>query len=99
MTGGTVVAGHWYAAHPRTWGPSVSHDQAIGGGLMITLAELVALPFLILVFAEWRRAERVRTVALDARLDREAFAAPEPDSGRPWWETDQGEVGRRMRGR
>lgn len=94
-----MVAGHWYAAHPRTWGPSVSHDQAIGGGLMITLAELVALPFLILVFAEWRRAERVRTVALDARLDREAFAAPEPDSGRPWWETDQGEVGRRMRGR
>ncbi|MEW2520582.1 cytochrome c oxidase assembly protein [Actinacidiphila alni] len=117
MTSGTLVAGHWYAAHPRTWGPSVQHDQLLGGGLMLTLAELVALPFLILVFFEWWRAEREKTAELDARLDREALAAatalpapsaaqaspaspaapPVPEMTRPWWETDQGEVGERMR--
>jgi cytochrome c oxidase assembly factor CtaG len=122
MTSGTMVAGHWYTTHPRTWGPSVSHDQQLGGGLMITLAELVALPFLLLVFLEWWRAERERTAALDARLDRESAAAQVhaptsapaplptaadvapavapavPEMTRPWWETDQGEVGMRMRG-
>ncbi|MFF7193781.1 cytochrome c oxidase assembly protein [Streptomyces sp. NPDC008079] len=132
MTSGTLVAGHWYTAHPRSWGPSVQHDQMLGGGLMLTLAELVALPFLILVFFEWWRAEREKTAELDARLDREAVvamsgagagagagaaagasaapastkapasaaapaAAPVPEMTRPWWETDQGEVGERMR--
>jgi putative copper resistance protein D len=140
MTSGTLVAGHWYARHPRTWGPSIHHDQMLGGGLMLTLAELVALPFLLLVFLEWARAERAKTAVLDARLDREAALAataaqpaaatappvataaaatasraaaagpggpagapaaappPVPEMTRPWWETDQGEVGMRMRG-
>jgi putative copper resistance protein D len=109
MTSGTLVAGHWYSTHPRTWGPSVQHDQLLGGGLMLTLAELVALPFLLLVFLEWWRAERDKTAALDARLDREAAALPSPatpgaaapavpGTTRPWWETDQGEVGMPMRG-
>jgi putative copper resistance protein D len=139
MTSGTLVAGHWYADHPRTWGPSIRHDQMLGGGLMLTLAELVALPFLLLVFLEWARAERAKTAELDARLDREAALAAAPATGpasavaahagaapapadvappaapsavpapaeaaraaapettRPWWETDQGEVGMRMR--
>lgn len=117
MTSGTLVAGHWYSTHPRTWGPSVQHDQMLGGGLMLTLAELVALPFLLLIFLEWWRAEREKTAVLDAHLDREAAAvlpptppapalpaapaaaAPAiPETTRPWWETDQGEVGMRMRG-
>jgi cytochrome c oxidase assembly factor CtaG len=113
MTSGTLVAGHWYAAHPRTWGPSVQEDQMLGGGLMLTLAELVAMPFLIAVFIEWWRADRDRTAALDARLDEELTpapavapaapagapgpAVPAPGLVRPWWETDEGEVGQRMR--
>ncbi|WP_327293400.1 cytochrome c oxidase assembly protein [Streptomyces sp. NBC_01198] len=117
MTSGTLVAGHWYTDHPRGWGPSVHHDQMLGGGLMLTLAELVGLPFVLLVFMEWWRAERGKTAELDARLDREELAAVTPAPGpaaaaapaavpavpavpgmtRPWWETDQGEVGERMR--
>jgi putative copper resistance protein D len=142
MTSGTLVAGHWYSAHPRTWGPSVRRDQMLGGGLMLALAELVGLPFLLMVFMEWWHAERDRTAALDAALDREAArtapaagvpspaavpatatppdgsrpatdpsaapagaaavtaaAAEPPATTRPWWETDEGEVGTRMRGR
>ncbi|MDJ0346922.1 cytochrome c oxidase assembly protein [Streptomyces sp. H10-C2] len=115
MTSGTLVAGHWYAAHPRTWGPDPRQDQMIGGGLMLTLAELVGLPFLIAVFAQWWRTDRAKNAELDARLDRELLAAdpaPQPASAgasapaasvpemtRPWWETDAGEVGERMRRR
>lgn len=123
MSSGTLVAGHWYRDHPRSWGPGLHQDQMLGGGLMLTLAELVGLPFLILVFVEWWRAEREKTVELDARLDREAAlagpvpapaspaaatataaaavtaSAAAPEMTRPWWETDQGEVGDRMRRR
>lgn len=125
MTSGTLIAGGWYASQHRPWDPSLQQDQMIGGGLMLTLAELVGLPFMIAVFAEWVRDERRRTRALDARLDRELAvaaaapaqsavpaaparsaaapaaareaAAPEPELTRPWWETDQGEVGERFR--
>jgi putative copper resistance protein D len=109
MTSGTLVAGHWYAAHHLAWEPGLHYDQMLGGGLMVAIAELVGLPFLIAVFVEWWRAERSRTAELDARLDRElAPAAPapaasaaapveQPELTRPWWETDGGEVGRRIR--
>jgi cytochrome c oxidase assembly factor CtaG len=119
MLSGTLVAGHWYAAHPRSWGPGLHKDQQIGGGLMLTIAELVGLPFLFAVFVEWWRAERAKTAELDERLDREltpvavpvpvpaavaaqdgpAAAAPAavPERVRPWWETEGGEVGDRMR--
>ncbi|WP_030909163.1 cytochrome c oxidase assembly protein [Streptomyces sp. NRRL F-5126] len=121
MTSSTLVAGDWYRAHPRTWGPTLQFDQTLGGGLMLTLAEIVALPFLIAVFFQWWQSERVRTAELDARLDAEltpvpapapaasapagpadgapaaAPAAAVPERVRPWWETDGGEVGQRMR--
>jgi cytochrome c oxidase assembly factor CtaG len=122
MTSGTLIAGNWYKAHPRNWGPTLQFDQMLGGGLMLTLAELVAFPFLIAVFFQWWHAERDRTAALDARLDKElipaasvpaaagaspvAASAPAVRSApaasaselvRPWWETDDGEVGQRMR--
>jgi cytochrome c oxidase assembly factor CtaG len=107
MTSGTLVAGRWYAAHHLAWEPSLRYDQMLGGGLMVAIAELVGLPFLIAVFAEWWRAERARTAELDARLDRElpaAAVAPGPQASpegpgltRPWWETDGGEIGRRIR--
>jgi putative copper resistance protein D len=71
MTSGTLVAGHWYTAHRPSWEGSVRHEQFVAGGLMLTLAELVGLPFLFAVFVEWWRHERERTAELDARLDRE----------------------------
>ncbi|MFE7115908.1 cytochrome c oxidase assembly protein [Streptomyces sp. NPDC057654] len=110
MTSGTLVAGGWYAAQDRPWGPSLERDQFIGGGAMMTIAELVGLPFIIAVFVEWVRSERLKTAELDARLDRELehrpapapaspvpASVPEPQLTRPWWETDQGIVGERYR--
>ncbi|WP_372411937.1 cytochrome c oxidase assembly protein [Streptomyces luteireticuli] len=115
MTSGTLVADGWYATRQHDWGPSPAHDQALGGGLMIAVAELVGLPFLIAVFVEWLRAERGRTAALDRRLDAELERVPVPaakagagakteakaeaELTRPWWETDGGVVGERYRRR
>jgi cytochrome c oxidase assembly factor CtaG len=100
MTSGTLVAGHWYTAHHPVWAGDLHHDQMIGGGLMLVIAELVSLPFLLAVFAQWWRIERTKTVELDARLDREEAARLDPaeaETVQPWWLTDTGEVGRRYR--
>ncbi|MEU9151429.1 cytochrome c oxidase assembly protein [Streptomyces sp. NPDC048417] len=74
MTHGTLIAGAWYLHHHPSWSPDVRHDQQIGGGAMLSIAELVALPFLLTILFQWARAERVQTAALDRHLDRQQAA-------------------------
>ncbi|MFE9403253.1 cytochrome c oxidase assembly protein [Streptomyces sp. NPDC006530] len=104
MTHGTLIAGAWYLHHAPAWAPDVYRDQQLGGGAMVTIAELVSLPFLLAILVQWSRADRAQRAVLDRRLDRElAPAAPvegRPETAeltRPWWETDGGAVGQRMR--
>ncbi|MFG3280903.1 cytochrome c oxidase assembly protein [Streptomyces sp. NPDC048111] len=106
MTHSTLIAGAWYLHHAPAWAPDVHRDQQLGGGAMVTIAELVSLPFLLAILVQWSRADRAQRVLLDRRLDAElAPAAPvegRPEDAelvRPWWETDGGAVGQRMRGR
>lgn len=83
-----LLAGAWYAAQIRNWGPSLRLDQQLAGGLLFTLAELVSLPFVIAVFVEWWRSERVSTAELDARLDaaeRRQKESDAPSMTQPWW--------------
>ncbi|MFF0968441.1 cytochrome c oxidase assembly protein [Streptomyces sp. NPDC003703] len=75
MTHGTLIAGAWYLHHAPAWAPDVHRDQQIGGGAMLSIAELVALPFLLAVLAQWARAERLRNAVLDRRLDAAAAGA------------------------
>jgi putative copper resistance protein D len=104
MTHGTLIAGAWYLHHAPPWSPDVHHDQQLGGGAMVGIAELVALPFLLAILAQWARTERATTAALDRRLATELVpAAPPqgqtgaPDLVRPWWETENSEVAQRIR--
>ncbi|MEU0076100.1 cytochrome c oxidase assembly protein [Streptomyces sp. NPDC006332] len=105
MTHGTLIAGAWYLYHAPSWSPDVQRDQQIGGGAMLGIAELAALPFLLALLFQWARAERVQTVALDRRLDAELTPAappppgqdPQPERVRPWWETEHNEVAARIR--
>ncbi|MET8723084.1 cytochrome c oxidase assembly protein [Streptomyces misionensis] len=110
MTHGTLIAGAWYLHHAPSWSPDVAHDQQIGGGAMLSIAELVALPFLLAILVQWARAERVQAAALDRRLDRDltpvaprtagagaARAGDEAVRVRPWWETEQNDVAARIR--
>ncbi|MGW3284836.1 cytochrome c oxidase assembly protein [Streptomyces sp. NPDC001002] len=100
MTHGTLIAGAWYLHHAPPWAPDVHHDQQIGGGAMISIAELVALPFLLAILVQWARTERARNVVLDRRLDTDLVPVAQsagPDMVRPWWETEDSEVARRVR--
>lgn len=74
MTHGTLIAGAWYLHHHPSWSPDVRQDQQIGGGAMLSIAELVALPFLLTILYQWARAERIQTAALDRHLDQQAAA-------------------------
>ncbi|MEU9455965.1 cytochrome c oxidase assembly protein [Streptomyces sp. NPDC048277] len=76
MTHGTLIAGAWYLHHHPSWSPDVRHDQQIGGGAMLSIAELVALPFLLMILFQWARAERAQTAALDRHLDQQTAPAP-----------------------
>jgi putative copper resistance protein D len=104
MTHGTLIAGAWYLRHAPSWAPDVLHDQQLGGGAMISIAELVALPFLLAILVQWARTERAETVVLDRRLEAELVpATPTPGAAqaselvRPWWETENSEVAQRIR--
>jgi putative copper resistance protein D len=104
MTHGTLIAGAWYLHHAPPWSPDVHHDQQLGGGAMLGIAELAALPFLSGILTQWVRAERSGATALDRRLDGELVpAVTVPPSGtaaelvRPWWETEKSQVAARVR--
>jgi len=111
MTHGSLIAGAWYLHHAPSWAPDVHRDQQLGGGAMLSIAELVALPFLLVLLVQWVRHERAQNVALDRRLETELVPAaapvvvpgrgsdqePAPGLVRPWWETEQGEIAERIR--
>ncbi|MEO6699970.1 MAG: cytochrome c oxidase assembly protein, partial [Jatrophihabitantaceae bacterium] len=73
------------------------HDQQIGGGVLWCVAELLDLPFLLLVFRRWVRADAREAAEIDAALDQAELtahrppaadpdAAPEPEQ--PWFVSD-----------
>lgn len=83
----------------RAWGPSPAHDQQLAGAILWSVAELVDLPYLLIVLRQWIRADAREARAVDADLDRAAVErrlrtpvaldeVPAPDTDRPWWETD-----------
>ncbi|WP_373304361.1 cytochrome c oxidase assembly protein [Streptomyces anandii] len=79
MTHGTLIAGAWYLHHAPTWSTDVHHDQQIGGGAMLSIAELVALPFILAILVQWARAERAQNAVLDRRLDEQLVrVVPQP---------------------
>lgn len=61
-----------YGAVVRTWGGSLTSDQQTGASLLWGLGELWGVLLVILVAADWMRAEARRQAREDARLDAEA---------------------------
>ncbi len=79
--------------------PPWLHDQQIGGGVLWCVAELLDLPFLLLVFRRWVRADAREAATIDAALDaKDADAAgdrsgagaadTEPAPDEPWFVND-----------
>lgn len=99
----SLIAGAYYHALARPWGPSLRSDQVIGGGALWVLGDIVGLPFLAAQFIQMIREDETDAAGVDAELDAaeaaEAAVAradpddPGPDAGepagnQPWWESD-----------
>jgi len=91
----TLLAGAYYHALARPWGPSLRSDQIIGGGALWVLGDIVGVPFLAAQFIQMIREDKVEAATVDAELDAaEAAAAAAASPGeapaeeQPWWEKD-----------
>jgi cytochrome c oxidase assembly factor CtaG len=100
----SLIAGAYYHALARPWGPGLRSDQVIGGGVLWILGDIVGLPFVAAQLIQMIREDETEAVGVDAELDAveaaeaaAAAAAPdepgaagaEPPAGSPpWWRTD-----------
>jgi cytochrome c oxidase assembly factor CtaG len=93
-----LIAGAYYHALARPWGPSLATDQVLGGGTLWILGDIVGLPFLAVQLIQMIREDEADAAVIDAELDakdaaRAAAGGPgdavtvTPDD-RPWWESD-----------
>lgn len=62
------------------WSPTPLHDQQIAGSVLWCVAELLDLPFLILVFRMWLRADAQDAAEVDAVLEAERIARGNNDT-------------------
>jgi cytochrome c oxidase assembly factor CtaG len=93
------IAASYYAEHPRSWGPSASWDQQIGGSLILVLSEAVGIPAILLLLVSWVRSDAEEAAVTDRVLDAQTEAedaSAEPALQRPWWETDPGPLAERL---
>jgi cytochrome c oxidase assembly factor CtaG len=89
--------------HP--WSRPHLADQQTAGAVLWVVAELIDLPFLLLVFRRWLRADARDAAEVDAVLDAEYLARTalqDPDTTQgpadvPWWVSDPAML-RRLRG-
>jgi cytochrome c oxidase assembly factor CtaG len=71
-----LIAGPYYRALGRPWGPSLRTDQILGGGALWILGDLVGLPFLAAMLIQMIREDEVEAAEIDAELDARDAAAP-----------------------
>jgi cytochrome c oxidase assembly factor CtaG len=64
-----LLAGAYYHALARPWGPSLPTDQVLGGGALWILGDLVGLPFLAAQLIQMIREDEADASAIDAELD------------------------------
>jgi cytochrome c oxidase assembly factor CtaG len=86
---GPLVAPAWYALAVNGLDPRV--DQTIGAGILWIGADVVGLPFILIVVSRLSREDAGNAKVIDAELDaRDAVReALEPDAPvRLWWEDD-----------
>lgn len=93
-----LIAGPYYEALARPWGPSLATSQVIGGGVLWILGDVVGLPFLAAQLIQMIREDEAEAKVVDAELDAAAAVQTEAAATeavqvaaqRPWWETDRG---------
>jgi cytochrome c oxidase assembly factor CtaG len=79
----SLIAGAYYHALGRPWGPSLSSDQVIGGGALWVLGDIVGLPFLAAQFIQMIREDETEAASVDAELDAVEAAEAAAAAGAP----------------
>lgn len=102
-----ILAGSYYTALGRPWGPSLRRDQGYGGAVLWFVGEAVGVPVLAVLLARWIAEDRRDAVRIDRDLDAaspgvvsETAAgneSPDGEYSRPWWESDPSMFGERGR--
>jgi len=105
----SLIAGAYYHALARPWGPSLATDQVLGGGTLWILGDIVGLPFLAAQLIQMIREDEADAAVIDAELDardaarsavpaKEGASAVDAEGGTsgdsPWWESDPRFAGR-----
>jgi cytochrome c oxidase assembly factor CtaG len=97
-----LIAGAYYHALARPWGPTLRTDQVLGGGVLWILGDVVGLPFLAAQLIQFIREDEADARVIDAELDAAeavqdhaadslvtgSVEQPQPAAARPWWESD-----------
>jgi cytochrome c oxidase assembly factor CtaG len=101
MADQNLIAGSYYRALGRPWGPSLRADQVIGGGALWLIGDLIGLPFLAAMLIQMMREDEREARAIDAELDAAEAGPGAAGSGHgttgtapPWWESDPRFAGR-----
>jgi cytochrome c oxidase assembly factor CtaG len=74
-----LIAGPYYHALARPWGPSLATAQVLGGGVLWIVGDIVGLPFLAAQLIQMIREDEAEAKVIDAELD----AADAAESAEP----------------
>jgi cytochrome c oxidase assembly factor CtaG len=64
-----LIAGGYYHALARPWGPSLATDQVLGGGVLWIIGDIIGLPFLAAQLIQMIREDETEAAVIDAELD------------------------------
>lgn len=94
----SLVSSYFDLRVVHDWSRTALHDQQTAGSVLWVISEIIDLPFLLLVFRQWLRADARDAAAVDAVLEAEHSARsalreqpPDPNSAvadAPWWLSD-----------
>jgi cytochrome c oxidase assembly factor CtaG len=65
----SLLAGGYYHALARPWGPNLRTDQVLGGGVLWIFGDIVGLPFLAAQLIQMIREDEADAAVIDAELD------------------------------
>jgi cytochrome c oxidase assembly factor CtaG len=79
----SLIAGAYYHALARPWGPSLATDQVLGGGTLWILGDIVGLPFLAAQLIAMMREDEAEAKVIDAELDARDAQGASGEAERP----------------
>ena len=77
----SLLAGSYYHALARPWGPGLATTQVLGGGVLWIFGDIVGLPFLAAQLIQMIREDEADAKVIDAELDAQEAAAVASQAG------------------